>query len=426
MAISAQRFKFLDKETNVPTQDLLSLKDNQVYNTLLSTAVTSLMGMKDISGILGQLNGQLSGGLELGMLSGLNGISGLLPNGLPALPANLQSVVTDTLSKLPDIKMPDALKGAAGMLNQLNPTGVQDFFTDALKVGLPTVPQNLNVLQLAGSGLSLGDNSLAGLTSSLVLSSAPILSNALGVGDLTGLTKIAKLEVLAPKLLSSVNVANVYDKVTSLCADAMTAFSPVTVPPVQGDLDSLLDLVRDGEGSSVVTGLRASEIDYFQKEEILAKLDLAISSVPETSQEYGFYLQARGDIQTLPLISDDRRNLSLQYSSIKDQLGTLSQDLVELDLGQVDRFNFTPTQNAMFEKIELFQQQVKTNSDILTREAKTGSFSDVDFTSILPVPTIEELSSVSSASVDNACHRTFGLHPTTEAFLAEEFTYVPA
>ena len=426
MAISAQRFKFLDKETNVPTQDLLSLKDNQVYNTLLPTAITSLMGMKDISGVLGELNSQLSGGLGLGMLSGLNGVSGLLPNGLPALPANLQSVVTDTIAKLPDIKMPDALKGAAGMLNQLNPTGVQDFFTDALKVGLPTLPQNLNVLKLAGSGLSLGDNSLAGLTSSLVLSSAPILSNALGVGDLTGLTKIAKLEALAPKLLSSVNVTNVYNKVTSLCGDAMAAFSPITVPPLQDDLDGLLGLVRDGEGESVISGLRASEIDYFQKEEILAKLDLAISSVAETSQEYGFYLQARGDIQTLPLISDDRRNLSLQYSNINDQLGMLSQDLVDLDLGQVDRFNFTPTQNAMFGKIELFQQQVKSNPDILTREAKTGSFSDVDFASILPVPTIEELSTVSSASANNACHRTFGLHPTTEAFLAEEFTYVPA
>ena len=55
MSIAAQRFKYLDKETNVPIKELKSLLDNQIYNAAASLQDTALAAMKDSADLISKV-----------------------------------------------------------------------------------------------------------------------------------------------------------------------------------------------------------------------------------------------------------------------------------------------------------------------------------------------------------------------------------
>ena len=52
MAISSQRFQFLDRETNVGTSDFLSLSDNSVYTAAMDTADTVANAIREGDSVL--------------------------------------------------------------------------------------------------------------------------------------------------------------------------------------------------------------------------------------------------------------------------------------------------------------------------------------------------------------------------------------
>ena len=444
MAISARRFKFLDQETNLPTQDLLSIKDNQVYNNIAAQVTSSLTGIKDASGVLGKLNGSLSqlntvlsGALGdkasraiSGQLSKLaseldKGLNEAITQGVSGLSSELQSKVNGVVNKLGDIKMPSAISGAVNALTSVNLSGVQDFYKDALKIGGPMLSQGGDLLKIATDGLKVTDNLMTGLTGNLSLNFADQIGDITDQFEFKSIGNIAKLEKLMPDSLGVyLDPSNVYDKFTSLCGENLTASLSLSIPTIPAT-DDLMSLLTGGDPQSVITSLRSGEVDYFQKEEILAKLDEAIASVLETDPQFNSLLQTRADVKKIPFISQERRDVNLEYSNLSDQLGSMSKSLLTVDLNSVDRFNFTQEQNDVFTKLETYQTQVKSNVDLCTRDNSANSFSDLDFSTLLPELTPQELATLKNKEPSTA-HRVHDLHPTVSVFLGDDHGFTAA
>ena len=115
MAISAQRFNFLDQETNVPVADFTKVADNFIYNSLnaIGGNASSLLNSLNNTNILSNNNvnsilNNLSGLLASGSISGTNGldtvvnqlVNNLQYNGSP------NSLVNDLMSVLQPLAGP--------------------------------------------------------------------------------------------------------------------------------------------------------------------------------------------------------------------------------------------------------------------------------------------------------------------------------
>ena len=115
MAISAQRFNFLDYETNVPVADFTKIDDNFIYNSLnaIGGNASSLLNSLNNTNILSKNNvnlilNNLSGLLASGSISGTNGLDTIVNQ----LVNNLQyngspnSLVNDLMSVLQQLAGP--------------------------------------------------------------------------------------------------------------------------------------------------------------------------------------------------------------------------------------------------------------------------------------------------------------------------------
>lgn len=60
MAISSQRFQFLDRETNVGTSDFLSLTDNSVYTAVMDSADTVANSIREGNSVLSTMEESIS------------------------------------------------------------------------------------------------------------------------------------------------------------------------------------------------------------------------------------------------------------------------------------------------------------------------------------------------------------------------------
>lgn len=410
MAIAAQRFKFLDQETNLPTQDLLLLKDNQVYNKAISKIDSTISDIKDSKGPLMQLN------------SSLDALNKALTEGVVSVKAQLQSALNDVLDYISGIEMPPMIKSALDSLKNLDLDGVKDFFKDALRVGSTFLCNNLDFLKSFMLGYSLGKNILSGLVTALLLSWLDRYCKAFSAEDIEAVGKLKKLEKMFPPKGTTLTPGNVYSSFTKIYADyakATAGLQQVTaMTPAQA-----LSEIQSGNSKAVLENLRAAEITTTEKKSLIEDLDNLLGVTPETSSEYSNLLHARGELQKLPLISEERRDRSISYSNLSDQLGSMSKNLTEVDLSQVDRFNYTETQNSLFNKIKTYQSEVKNNQDLMSRGFNSGSFDDLEFGSLLPELDAQEMALITSLTYEPTAHRVHDIHPTTSVFLGEEYRH---
>ncbi len=161
MAISAQRFNFLDQETNVPVADFTKVADNFIYNSLnaIGGNASSLLNSLNNTNILSNNNvnsilNNLSGLLASGSISGTNGldtvvnqlVNNLQYNGSP------NSLVNDLMSVL------QPLAGPA--LNAYLTTSLRDTLTNQFAI-LGTAACKSNGYNF--SSLNLDQSSLSSL-----------------------------------------------------------------------------------------------------------------------------------------------------------------------------------------------------------------------------------------------------------------------
>lgn len=404
MAIAAQRFKFLDRETNLATKELTELLDNQNYNVVTDTVNTALEQIKDTDGLLKKVSDSM---LELKdmIMSGLESVGEAIKNALNA--------AIDAISKL---ELPDIIKNLFKTLKELDLSGVKDFVKDLLHVGASFLCNNLDFLKMFMLGYVVNGNIIGGLLTALLMSWLDRFCKGFSKEDVASATKTEKLEMLIPPTGMQMNATNTFTNFTNTYADFVKANQPMTLetPLTQ---DAFLDNILSGNISNSINNLRNSEISSADRNNYLSLLNNSLTSYQPNSREYNNILQAKGQLTTLPLITEQRREVNLNYSNLSDQLGSMSKNLLAVDLSTINKFNFNDLEKGLFNKVSEYKNTIANNKNIHTRNYNSGSFDDYNFSNVLPSLSTEELSYISNLKGTGTAHRLHDMHPTSQVFL---------
>lgn len=405
MSIAAQRFKYLDKETNVPIKELKSLLDNQIYNAAASLQDTALAAMKDSADLISKVTSSVED----------------LKNIVSAANSAVMKTVKDALNKAIDtisnLEMPAIAKNILSSLKSLDLGGVKDFLQDMLHVGSAVMCNNLDFLKLFMLGYAINKNIVAGLLTGLLLSWMDRYCKGFTKQEMAKSSPISCVEKIVGSAGAAINASNVFSKFTETYSSFLKANSPVELATPES-VDSFLSSVSSGNVASSISNLRESEISSETKGMYLSSIDEQLASVPINSAEYNNLLTAKGQLSTTPLVSSERRDKSISFSNLSDQLGNLAKKVANVDIKTVTNFTLEPVVKSLQSKIGEFKKSVASSPDILTRSSDAGSFSNANFASVLPAVTQEEQDYMSELDFDSTAHRVDDLHPTSELFLA--------
>ena len=405
MAIAAQRFKFLDKETNLPVKDFTSLLDNQVYNAATSLQDTALAAMKDATDLISKVT------------SSVADLKNLVATANSAVMKTVKDALNKAIDTISNLEMPAIAKNILSSLKSMDLGGVKDFLQDMLHVGSAVMCNNLDFLKLFMLGYAINKNIVAGLLTGLLLSWMDRYCKGFTKQEMAKSSPISRVEKIVGSSGAAVNASNVFNKFTESYSSFLKSSAPVELA-TPASVDSFLSSVSSGNVASSISNLRESEISSETKGMYLSSIDEQLASVPINSSEYNNLLTAKGQLSTTPLISSERRDKSISYSNLSDQLGNLAKKVANVDIKTVTNFTLEPVVKSLQSKISDFKKTVASSADILTRSSDSGSFSNVNFANILPAVTDEEKSYMDNMDFDSTSHRVDDLHPTSELFLA--------
>ena len=217
MAIAAERFKFLDKETNVATKEFTDLIDNQIYNVVTSTVDTALDAIKDAEGLLKKVSDSINELKDM-VMSGLTAVTEAIKNALNA--------AIDAISKL---ELPGIIKDLFKTLKELDLGGVKDFIKELLHVGASFLCNNLDFLKMFMLGYALNGNIIAGLLTALLMSWLDRFCKGFSKEDVDTSSKTEKLEMLIPPKGVEMTPTNTFTNFTETYADFVKANKPIDV-----------------------------------------------------------------------------------------------------------------------------------------------------------------------------------------------------
>ena len=140
MAISAQRFNFLDRETNVGVKDFTQLVDNSVYTAVPDLSELDLELMQD------------DGTMEL-MQHNLDALADMTKD--DSIADQLKDAMDSAINAISNMELPDTVKNIFDSLKKLDLKGVKDFLGDMLKVGARFLCNNLDFLKLFMLGYAI-------------------------------------------------------------------------------------------------------------------------------------------------------------------------------------------------------------------------------------------------------------------------------
>lgn len=127
MAISSQRFQFLDRETNVGTSDFLSLSDNSVYTAAMDTADTVANAIREGESILSTMEESISDLMDK------------VSNASDAIMQKIKDALNAAIDKIMNMKLPGFISKILDSVKSLDLGGVKAFFKDLLRVGLSLI-----------------------------------------------------------------------------------------------------------------------------------------------------------------------------------------------------------------------------------------------------------------------------------------------
>lgn len=407
MAIAAQRFKYLDKETNLPTFEFTALTNNEVYNNV-ETAVSTAMGAaKDAGDLLKKVS------------SSVQELQSMLANASKEVMSELSSALNQAMAMIEKLELPDFVKDIFSSLKKLDLNGVKDFVKDLFKVGAAFLCNNLDFLKMFMLGYAINPNILAGLLVGLLGSWLNRFCKSFSKEEMDASTPLGKVEKLIPPMGVSLTPDNAMDKFSSLYTDHIQQSSPLNLsvnPPSHMDF---MTGVREGDTANLMKQLRSSEISTAEKKSFLSTITSAISNEPGTSPMYQTLLDAKAQVEKLPFVSTERRTNAIKFSNLSDQLGSFAKNIQNVDLIKVNTFNMTDLEKSLNSKLNDFKNSIGSNPEISTRSMNSGSFKTLDFSSILPSVSAEETNYMSSKPNISTAHRIHDMHPTTSVFLDE-------
>lgn len=404
MAIAAQRFKFLDKETNVPTIDFTTLADNAVYNNMSDIIDSAIAEAKQSDNIIEKVS------------SDIQDLQGLIAGASGDVLDSLQDALNIALDTIGSMDLPDIAKDIFASLKKLDPVGVGDFLKDMLNIGSPFLCNNLDFLKMFMLGYALNKNVVAGLLTACMLSWMDKFCKGYSPAETKGANPIKKLQqVVSPKGLS-MTPDNTFNNFTKSYSGYLKNKEPITTPPLMSEGD-FITTVTGGDVNNTMKSLRDSEMDSETKARYLQLLDDNLESYPTDSDEYYNLLEARGSLVNLPPVSEKRRDKSIRYDNLSDNLGSMAKNIKNVDLTGINKFNLSDTEKGLYDKIAEFKLSSGIDSDLSSRDLSCGAYDDYDFDKIMPTPTADEVTYLDDIDEDDSCHRLADLHPTSEVIM---------
>lgn len=404
MPIAAQRFKFLDKETNVPTIDFSALTDNQVYNDVSSAVESALESFKGGDSLLSTLQDSLGSLKDMIMSAG------------GKLLSTLKDVLSSVIDTIGNLELPGIVKDIFNSVKSMDLGGVKSFLGDLLHVGSSFLCNNLDFLKLFMLGYALNKNILSGLLIALLLSWLDRYCKGFKAQEMKKASPTRQMEMMFPPTGTQVNSNNAFSTFSNMYGSFLKASAPVQITPAISTT-SFLSQILNGNVSGSVNSLRASEISYNDRRNYMSVLDNSLGSYQPNSVEYRNILNARGQLTNLPLVSADRRDKNIRYSNLSDQFGTLAKNITGIDLNSMNIFSMTPDEKSMHSKMVEFKNNAANNPDVMTRTNNSGSFKNFNFNNILPQLSDGDTNYLSTLKTDTNPHRLHDLHPTSEIFL---------
>lgn len=399
MAISAMRFNFLDRETNVGVKDFTQLVDNSVYTGFTDLTSTALEEIQD-TGIMDKMS------------ESLDDLSDMLMNN--DIADTLKDAMDSAMNAISNMELPQTVKDIFAKLKALDLQGVKDFLGDMLKVGAKFLCNNLDFLKLFMLGYALNKNILSGLLIALLLSWLDRFCKGFTAEESALEGSIKKVGQVVSNPGTLVTSSSAFGQFSNYYSDFLKSTQPLGLSTLMPTNDAISSVIN-GSVSSVVNNARSSELSFAGRNSLVSQLESQLSSFAPNSAQYRNILQATGDLKQLPLVSSERRDNNLRYENLSDKFGSYMKNLANVDLQPINLVSLNDLEKGLYTKMTDLKQASLSNSQLQC--TPNDSFSDFDFNSILPAVSTEESNLLLAKNTVSDSHRTLDLHPTTEVFL---------
>ena len=173
--------------------------------------------------------------------------------------------------------------------------------------------------------------------------------------------------------------------------------------------------IKGGDISSVIANARGSEMSFADRNSLIGNLKTELSSSIPGSIQHSNLLRGIGDLKSIPLISETRRDNNLRYENLSDKFGSYMKNLVKVDLQPINLVSLSDAQKGLYNKMASLKTSAASNS--LLQCTPNDSFSDFDFDSVLPAVDATEKATLLASDTVTDSHRTLDFHPTSAVFL---------
>lgn len=404
MAIAAQRFNFLDKETNVPILDFTKLSDNFVYNTVDQLTKTTLESNKDLEANLETLQ------------KGMSELNSMVENSFNEIGDTLKETLNSAIDTISNMELPDVAKDIFNSLKELDTSGLKSFLKELLNIGSVFLCNNLDFLKLFMLGFSINGNILSGLLIALLLSWLDRYCKEFTKEEIAKSNNRNKIDMMFPPKGVNVTSDNVFTLFTNYYGDYLKANQPYSLSNALNPNDFIANIIN-GDIDSSILNLKNSEINSTEKNLYLNTIDSNLSNYTVGSQEYNNLLNARGKLLNTAFINNTRRENSIKYEYLSDKFGSFVKNLVNVDIKPLNLINATTIEKNLFNKLIQLKSSASENNNLLIRNNTTGSYKDFDFNSILPSISQEETDYILDNNKETDSHRLYDLHPTSTILL---------
>lgn len=437
MAISAQRFKFFDRETNIPIKDFTRLVDSYVYNIpgttniagQLSDLLQNQLGglLSDITSNLPDVDSLISGGfagaddIVNSLKSSMSGFNNLL-NQASSLSNLFKSIGGLSIGNYAS----DLLGG--GVLGGLVSNALTGFVSNSIKSatgsrltfltnsicksGSRNYNVNLDILSLLGLKYSSGFLSSHCSIMNNKISNKP--SSVLGYAGLSGLSPNANnaLGVFKGVLKDYVNYTN------------KQAQKP---PPIQFDSTQLDSVAASGNYDSLLSNISSGGfVDSTQKDNYIngisnyilnkgidpmSQLGQTLTNLKASVESVGVSLFSSSN-QANSMMTDPR------YRFLGDNLGSCLKNTADLKFDNLNNYAIpgTPDYDLLTNNFLPTLDKAKANSDLMTRSVSIGSFNDLDFGSIMSTSSSPGLDALmADNSVQGTSYKLYDLDSTSNS-----------
>lgn len=427
MAIPAQRFQYLDKETNVATLDFLKVKDNSIYTSIRSgadavgSAVDSLLNNpaindleKSINNVLSATNKQLTGFADM-VSASLKDVVNSLKLPFAAVKSALKSL-TQFKDKITGM-VQSAINLGKRILCPL--TGILDFLFGLNKYASITKAMMAGMLYKAMDNInkklcSNSDRNPSNLLKIPTINAVATAVNSFGKTVLadTGLGLKWNSTNMPKEVMGAANVIR-YTKIASSAATTKAGV-PTPTSSTFGTFFDNLATDFDTAVGNISSAISGGNITTKTKQYLVDTLNTKMSTLSSTDSNYKRLNQLKVDAINAPMINPLVCRANLETVNLGDKLTLSYKDLMNntsLDLVNVSTLT-DPSDIASISYLKSVKTVASNNPQL--------TYSDKSLTGPLTVPTtIPGFSSVLDAAVitDNDCHKPNDVPATTTAYI---------